>query len=98
MMEYIQNGTENIVEYEVDETGAMLYACDTEETHVLNDTAYFLYKSLKEPADTERLYQRMEQVYDIPTESQESVMSDIRKCLSMLCEKGLVRAAEERAG
>ena len=97
MMEYIQNGTENIVEYEVDETGAMLYACDTEETHILNDTAYFLYKSLEEPAGTEQLYQRMEQVYDIPAEARDSVMSDIRNCLSMLCEKGLVRTAEERA-
>lgn len=97
-MKYMQNDTENIVEYEVDETGAMLYASDTEETHVLNDTAYFLYKSLEEPADTEQLYQRIEQVYDISTEARESVMSDIRKCLSMLCEKGLVRAAEERAG
>ena len=95
-MEYIQNRTENIVEYEVDETGAMLYACDTEETHILNDTAYFLYKSLEEPAGTEQLYQRMEQVYDIPAEARDSVMSDIRNCLSMLCEKGLVRTAEER--
>ena len=96
-MKYIQNNTENIVEYEVDETGALLYACDTEETHVLNDTAYFLYKSLKDPADVEHLYYCIVQVYDIPAEAQDSVMSDIRNCISILCEKRLIRAVEERA-
>ena len=97
-MEYMQINTEKIVEYEVDETGAMLYVCDTEETHILNDTAYFLYKSLEEPADVEQLYRRMEQVYDISADARDSVLSDIRNYLSILCEKGLVRTAEERSG
>lgn len=95
-MKYIQNCKGNIVEYEVDDTGALLYACDTEETHVLNDTAYFLYKSLEEPANAEQLFQRMEQVYIIPEEMQDSVMSDIRDCLSMLVDKALVHPTEER--
>ena len=95
-MRYIRNETDNIVEYEVDETGAILYVCDTEETHVLNDTAYFLYKSLKEPADIDQLYLRMEQVYDISRSDKNSVLSDIHNCLLLLCEKGLIRIAEER--
>lgn len=96
-MKYIKRDPEHIVEYEVDETGAMLYASDTEETHILNDTAYFLYKCLEEPADMDQLYQRMEQVYEIPAESKKDVLEDIQNCVSLLCEKGLICVFEERA-
>ena len=95
-MKYKKNKTEDITEYEVDETGAMLYVSSTEETHILNDTAYFLYKLLEKPADIKQLYQELEQVYEISEAQRDDVLNDIKECLDMLYGKNLICIDEER--
>lgn len=90
-MKYIQDNRENVMEYEVDETGAMIYISDTEEVHVLNETAYFLYKSMYEPISKEGLYQRLESIYNLCDVDKKTVMSDIEYYLEMLCKKRLIR-------
>lgn len=90
-MTYIQAQDENIIVYDVDDDGAIIYDSKTETTHVLNETAYYIYKTLKCPADVSALFDHMITDYDLSEITPESVASDILMCLNELMSKGLIR-------
>lgn len=86
----VKDDETNVIEYEVDESGALMYVQETEETHVFNETAYFIYKSLTEPMSQEDIFQLIMNEYEISVETN-SIKSDIENCINMLLEKKIIK-------
>ena len=87
---YKKNDETEIVEYEVDETGAMIYVENTEETHMLNETACYIFRLCTEPISFQQILDSMLSEYEISVDMLEQVKIDISNCLTMLLEKQLI--------
>ncbi|WP_113673345.1 PqqD family protein [Vallitalea guaymasensis] len=88
---YIKNLDIEVIEYEVDDTGAMIYVSDTEESHVLNETAYYIYKLFNESKNIDDVYSAMQTEFEIDESMQKEVTDDIYQCIDLLIDKRLIK-------
>lgn len=85
---FIRNQDIDLIEYEADDTGVLVYVANTEEIHIFNDTAYFIYKLLEKSRNIQEILEALKNEYEIIEEK--AVLSDMLNYLDMLIEKKII--------
>ncbi len=81
---------ENVSVFSIDEGGLMIYNQLTENTHLLNETAAYLYELVEKPSTLDEIIAAFKGKYDFTDETLECLDDDLMEMLDEMSSKELI--------
>lgn len=87
---YKRNRDEELSTFALDEEGLMIYDESSEDTHILNETAQFIFELLKKPMTLEEIEEIFKKKYDFEDDDLETLCDDLDEILEEMVEKNII--------
>jgi hypothetical protein len=94
---FMQNKEAELNIFPLDEEGAIMYDVQTEYTHILNETAVFLYQLLEKPMKMPDILDSFRKEYQFENDDISTLEDDLWETLNILEEKNLIKTERDKA-
>lgn len=76
--------------FDLDEEGLMIYDESSEDTHILNETAQYIFELLKKPMTLKEIEEIFKGRYEFEDDDVETLCDDLDEILEEMVEKNII--------